>query len=164
MIAGSMSVNATKHFWEPLRASLVKGLLGYVPIVSNRGVVLSHEEDNGPPLVTYVSRQGGGRRLGQEYHDSLVSSLRELENEGVIRFHVARMELMTIHEQIELAAKTTIMIGVHGNGLTVSFSFSCSVQQLIAIPAPALDAIITMVYRHGDLPTARYVPLDQASH
>ncbi|KAF8338671.1 hypothetical protein F5887DRAFT_982351 [Amanita rubescens] len=118
MIAGSMSVNATKHFWEPLRGSLVKGLLGYVPTVNNRGAVLSHEEDNGPPLVTYVSRQGGGRRLGQEYHDSLVSSLRELENEGVIRFHVARMELMTIHEQIELAAKTTIMIGVHGNGLT----------------------------------------------
>ena len=123
MIAGSMAVNATKGFWEPLRGSLVKGLLGYVPPVNSRGVVLSHEEDNGPPLVTYVSRQGGGRRLGQEYHDSLVLSLRELENEGVIRFHVARMELMTIHEQIELAAKTTIMIGVHGNGLTVRIGF-----------------------------------------
>ncbi|KAF8632790.1 hypothetical protein AX15_001689, partial [Amanita polypyramis BW_CC] len=118
MIAGSMEVNATKGFWEPVRQSLIKGLLGHIPTVNKRGAVLSHEEDNGPPLVTYVSRQGGGRRLGQEHHEGLISALKALEEEGVIRLHVARMELMTIHEQVELAAKTTIMIGVHGNGLT----------------------------------------------
>ncbi|KAF8632688.1 hypothetical protein AX15_001741 [Amanita polypyramis BW_CC] len=118
MIAGSMEANATKGFWEPVRQSLIKGLLGYVPSVNERGVVPSHAGDNGLPLVTYVSRQGGGRRLAQEYHEGLVLALKALEEEGVIRFHMARMELMTIHEQVELAAKTTIMIGVHGNGLT----------------------------------------------
>ncbi|KAF8632685.1 hypothetical protein AX15_001738 [Amanita polypyramis BW_CC] len=118
MIAGSMDINAMKGFWEPVRRSLVENFLGYVPPVNERGTVQSHEEDYGPPLVTYISRQGGGRRLAQEYHEGLVSALKALEEEGVIRFRLVRMELMTIHEQIELAAKTTIMVGVHGNGLT----------------------------------------------
>ncbi|KAK2465104.1 hypothetical protein APHAL10511_002912 [Amanita phalloides] len=119
MIAGAATVNVTKGFWEPLRRSAVKSILGYVPSVDGRGAVLGYDEDEAKPLVIYVSRQGGtGRKLAEEYHESLVSSLKALETEGVIKFRLVRFELMTIHEQIELAAKTTIMIGVHGNGLT----------------------------------------------
>ncbi|KAK2465103.1 hypothetical protein APHAL10511_002911 [Amanita phalloides] len=120
MLAGAATVNVKKGFWEPMRRSLIKGVLGYVPPVGSRGAVLGHDEDEAKPLVTYVSRQGGAkfRKLANEYHESLVTSLKALESEGVIKFHEAHFERNTIREQVELAAKTTIMIGVHGNGLT----------------------------------------------
>ncbi|KAF8628045.1 hypothetical protein AX17_006049 [Amanita inopinata Kibby_2008] len=120
MIAGSMSVNASKGFWEPLRDSLIRGLLGSVPSVNERGAVvdLDSHQDNSLPLVTYISRQSGGRRLTDQDHEGLVQALLDLEKEGVCKVRVVRMETLTLHEQVDLAARSTVIVGVHGNGLT----------------------------------------------
>jgi len=109
MIAGTMELPAPPDFWAPVRQSVWQNILGPggVPQAAARR-----------PLVTYVSRQAGGRRLVAEDHDALVAALRELEADGVCDFKLAAFEGMSLREQVELVARTTIMMGVHGNGLT----------------------------------------------
>lgn len=71
------------------------------------------------PVVTYVSRQGWGRRmLKQEDHEVLVNELKRLEQEEGYELNIVHMEEMTREEQLALAGKTDILMGVHGNGLT----------------------------------------------
>ncbi|KAJ6476926.1 hypothetical protein C8R45DRAFT_1008269 [Mycena sanguinolenta] len=112
MIAGAMNVTAPHDFWAPIRASLLRNVLapGLIP-----------DSTHGPPslpLVTYISRQGTGRRLVAADHNALVVALQELEAEGLCEVRVAVLERMTLAEQIELVAKSRLIVGVHGNGLT----------------------------------------------
>ncbi|WVQ97454.1 hypothetical protein IAU59_004567 [Kwoniella sp. CBS 9459] len=73
----------------------------------------------GKPVITYVSRQEWGRRmLKKEGHDSLVKELKELEKKYGWEVNIVSMDKLSRDEQIRLAARTTIMMGVHGNGLT----------------------------------------------
>ncbi|KAJ7773830.1 hypothetical protein B0H16DRAFT_1303994 [Mycena metata] len=131
MIAGTMNVSAPPDFWAPVRTSLWRNTLGTVPVLKNT----IHR----PPLVTYISRQGSGRRLVAEDHDALVTALRALEVDGVCEFRLAVMERMTLREQIELVSRSTILVGVHGNGLT---------HQLWMPPSP-LSATIEILAPNG---------------
>ncbi|KAF8193270.1 hypothetical protein K438DRAFT_1829391 [Mycena galopus ATCC 62051] len=126
MIAGTMNVTAPPDFWAPVRASLWQNILapGFTPNTL--------QDPSRLPLVTYISRQGSGRRLVAADHDALVAALKELEAEGVCEVQVAAMERMSAMEQIELVARSTILVGVHGNGLT---------HQLWMPPAPRSTAI-----------------------
>ncbi|KAJ6614757.1 hypothetical protein B0H10DRAFT_2043945 [Mycena sp. CBHHK59/15] len=106
MIAGTMNVSAPADFWAPVRESVWRNTFGArVPAAAR-------------PLVTYISRQGGGRRLEAQDHEALVAALDGLAAEGICDFRLAAMERMPLREQIELAARSTILVGVHGNGLT----------------------------------------------
>ncbi|KZO98280.1 hypothetical protein CALVIDRAFT_38694 [Calocera viscosa TUFC12733] len=70
-------------------------------------------------VVTYVSRQKGNRRaLRREDHAALVNSLHEASEELGFELNVVELEGMSKAEQIALAARTTVLMGVHGNGLT----------------------------------------------
>lgn len=71
------------------------------------------------PVITYVSRQDWGRRmLRQADHDSLVLELEALEKKFGWEVNVVAMDKLSRDDQIRLAARTTILMGVHGNGLT----------------------------------------------
>lgn len=71
------------------------------------------------PVITYVSRQDWGRRmLKKESHDSLVKELHDLEEKYGWEVNIVSMDKLTRDEQIRLSARTTVMMGVHGNGLT----------------------------------------------
>ncbi|WRT64161.1 uncharacterized protein IL334_001090 [Kwoniella shivajii] len=73
----------------------------------------------GKPVITYVSRQDWGRRmLLKEGHDSLVKELKELEKKYNWEVNIVSMDKLSRDEQIRLSARTTVMMGVHGNGLT----------------------------------------------
>ncbi|KAJ7695741.1 hypothetical protein B0H17DRAFT_1055425 [Mycena rosella] len=73
----------------------------------------------GRPVITYISRQAWGRRiLLAEDHDRLVKELYRLRDAHGWEVNVVLMEKMSRDEQIRLAVRTTIMMGVHGNGLT----------------------------------------------
>ncbi|KAJ7750943.1 hypothetical protein DFH07DRAFT_1033851 [Mycena maculata] len=73
----------------------------------------------GPPVITYISRQAWGRRmLVPADHERLVRELRKLESTYGWEVNVVVPETMTRLEQLQLAARTTILMGVHGNGLT----------------------------------------------
>ncbi|KAJ7118621.1 hypothetical protein C8R43DRAFT_1035544 [Mycena crocata] len=73
----------------------------------------------GRPVITYISRQAWGRRmLIQADHENLVRELLNLEKTYGYEVNIVVPEYMTRVEQLRLAARTTIMMGVHGNGLT----------------------------------------------
>lgn len=77
------------------------------------------QEKKDKPVITYVSRQEWGRRmLKQEDHEVLVTELKRLEQEEGYELNIVRMETMTREEQLVLAGRTDILMGVHGNGLT----------------------------------------------
>lgn len=58
------------------------------------------------------------RRLEASDHAALLDAMRDLETEGIIEFNHARMEKLPRHEQFCMAARTDVMLGVHGNGLS----------------------------------------------
>ncbi|KAI5988065.1 hypothetical protein EDD15DRAFT_2290886 [Pisolithus albus] len=71
------------------------------------------------PVITYISRQEWGRRmLRNEDHEKLVKELYALRDNHGYEVNVVSMDKLSRVEQIRLAARTTIMMGVHGNGLT----------------------------------------------
>ena len=60
-------------------------------------------------VVSYVSRQGGGRRtLTEEGHEELVRSLKEVCGKRGWELNVVRAERMGKDEQLAMAAKTTV--------------------------------------------------------
>lgn len=139
MIAGTMNVTAPDGFWEPVRESLIGNLFGNVPKLNGRGILVDPPQPaHAKPLVTYISRQASGRHLLEKDHEGLVQALKELESEGICEVRVAQMERMSLRDQLELISRSTVrhdsslfelrgrltvrkvLLGVHGNGLTVS--------------------------------------------
>ncbi|KAK0449277.1 hypothetical protein EV421DRAFT_2032523 [Armillaria borealis] len=98
------------YWWMPIRNNVVK-YTGLEPAVGS-GTMTT-------PVITYISRQEWGRRmLIPEDHDRLVRELYKLRDEHGYEVNVVSMDKLSRKEQIRLAARTTIMMGVHGNGLT----------------------------------------------
>ncbi|KAK0476796.1 hypothetical protein IW261DRAFT_1552179 [Armillaria novae-zelandiae] len=101
-------------WWEPIRASVWKFSV----------------------VITYISRQGTSRRrLTDEAHDSLVRALEELGWE----LKVMQAERMSKDAQVHAAARTTILLGVHGNGLT----------HLLFMPPTKVSTVIEIFYPGG---------------
>jgi len=65
--------------------------------------------------------------------------LRRLERENGYEVNIVAMDKLTREEQIKLAARTTIMMGVHGNGLTALLWMN---------PTPR-SAVMEFFYPHG---------------
>lgn len=110
-------LRGSPHWWEPIRSS----------VLSFSG--LASEWINGPDpgtlaerqqyVITYVSRQGWGRRMLREKdHEKLVEELYTLRDRYGYEVNIVNMDKLTRAEQFQLAGRTTIMMGVHGNGLT----------------------------------------------
>jgi protein O-GlcNAc transferase len=102
MIAGAMNVTVPQDFWAPVRESLWRNILapGFISGTIHNFSTL--------PLVTYVSRQGAGRRLVAADHDALVVALKSLEAEGICEVQVAALERTGVREQIELVSRSTV--------------------------------------------------------
>ncbi|PPQ78266.1 hypothetical protein CVT25_011725 [Psilocybe cyanescens] len=120
MISGATKINVPGDFWQPIRDTVVRNVLGYIPILNEVGAVVgpSVAGPSTKPVVTYISRQDSARRLDEKDHEGLIDALRALEQQGICEFHVLEMERATLSEQIRLTAKSTILVGVHGTGLT----------------------------------------------
>ncbi|KAJ7505582.1 hypothetical protein B0H11DRAFT_1979426 [Mycena galericulata] len=108
--ATAFALPGSAHWWMTIRNNVVQ-FAGLDP-----------EEGAGTmrrPVITYISRQEWGRRmLIPADHDKLVHALRKLEETYGYEVNVVVPEKMTRLEQLQLAARTTILMGVHGNGLT----------------------------------------------
>lgn len=145
--AGRLRGELVGGWWESVRNAVL--------FFSGAGVgdVLGGTEDNDAAestslqlpiskkvMVTYVSRQAGSRRkLSPESHESLVAALRELANKRDFDFNVMEAETLTKEEQLQVIAKTTILLGVHGNGLT----------HLVFMPPTRFSAVIEIFYPGG---------------
>ncbi|KAG8993557.1 hypothetical protein FRB93_001936 [Tulasnella sp. JGI-2019a] len=99
-------------WWEPVRRNVVAFSGGDVVRKASEGAKSNI-------VITYVTRQGWGRRmLREEDHERLVLALKQLEKTHGWEVNIVRMETMSRDAQIALVARTTILMGVHGNGLT----------------------------------------------
>ncbi|OAX39968.1 hypothetical protein K503DRAFT_738473 [Rhizopogon vinicolor AM-OR11-026] len=98
------------HWWSTMRASVIRMCGLDTNIVGDMSQA---------PVITYISRQDWGRRmLIKEDHERLVEELYKLRDEYGYEVNVVSMHKLSRADQIALAARTTIMMGVHGNGLT----------------------------------------------
>lgn len=70
------------------------------------------------PKVVYIDRQDTSRRMPDEVHVEFLKMLRELERGGYGRFEHVHLEDGSVLQQIAEVADATVMIGIHGNGLT----------------------------------------------
>ncbi|KAG8694070.1 hypothetical protein FRC11_002444, partial [Ceratobasidium sp. 423] len=105
---------------------------------------LSEKLEGGKPIVriTYISRQTAR-------HDGLVAALKELvERKNALPpspenrpwdLEIVEAEHISREEQVRIAARTTVMLGVHGNGLT----------HLIVMPITPLSTVIELFYPGG---------------
>ncbi|KAF8335775.1 uncharacterized protein EI90DRAFT_3152800 [Cantharellus anzutake] len=133
---------ASQFWWETIRrrvlsfARVPNEILDYsIPAgLRDRG---NREEP--PILITYVSRQGWRRRLIEEDHIKLVESLEELCKSKRWEFLIFHPERYNRDQQLEIAARTTVMLGVHGNGLT----------HVIAMPRRPISTVIEIFYPKG---------------
>lgn len=109
MIAGSMNVTVPDGFWEPVRLSVLNNVLGFAPSLIDGGIVTGPPQVvSGRPVVTYISRQGGGRLLVEKDHKAMVDALQALASEGICEFHIATMERLSLKAQLELVARSTV--------------------------------------------------------
>ncbi|KAJ7175931.1 hypothetical protein C8R46DRAFT_75001 [Mycena filopes] len=138
-------------WWEPVRNAMLSFAgadLG--PPENTEQVVLSSDLLEGDPklpmpskiVITYISRQSAGnRKLTQESHDGLVSALQELVRRkgNGWELNVMEAEKMTKDEQLRVIARTIILLGVHGNGLT----------HLTMMQPTRISTVIEMFYPGG---------------
>ncbi|KAH9855649.1 hypothetical protein C2E23DRAFT_866735 [Lenzites betulinus] len=112
--ANAFSLPGSVNWWTTIRNNVV----GFSSLDENAGA-MSVAGVITKPVITYISRQGWNRRmLIQADHDRLVSELYRLRDTYGYEVNVVEMDKLTRIEQFSLAARTTIMLGVHGNGLT----------------------------------------------
>ncbi|KAF9038352.1 hypothetical protein BDZ89DRAFT_982421 [Hymenopellis radicata] len=100
-------------WWDDVRTAVTRFAGGSV----------DSEQQEEEVRIVYVSRQGGRRRLIQEDHERLVRELtslvarkRALDKPWVL--DIVEAQRMSKDEQIRLFSKATILLGVHGNGLS----------------------------------------------
>jgi len=90
-------------------------------------------------VVSYISRQAVKRHLIPEDHDGLVDALKELCTRRGWELNIVAMERLTKEEQLAVAARTTFLVGVHGNGLT----------HLIMMPVTPISTVIELFIPEG---------------
>ena len=106
---GPARLPASKHWWSPVRRNILQ-------FTGNDVDAIDAETK---PVITYISRQGTPhRRLREGHHEELVKELKALEVKYGWEVNIAYMEQYSRAEQLKLAARTTVMLGLHGNGLT----------------------------------------------
>jgi len=112
--ASAFMIPSSPNWWSPIRNNVV-GFTGLDLSVGNSVGIAT----NDTPVITYISRQSWGRRmLKPADHEKLVQELYKLRDKYGYEVNVVNPEKMSRVEQLQLAARTTIMMGVHGNGLT----------------------------------------------
>ncbi|WWD07339.1 hypothetical protein V865_005437 [Kwoniella europaea PYCC6329] len=157
-VASALHVGqASKWWWEPIRRQVLRYSGLSEPIISRNleghgaidpislmgpGVDVVEPlapEGNYTPVITYISRQSSRRRLTKESHEELVKALEERSKKLGWELVIVEAEKMSKEEQFALAGRTTIMLGVHGNGLT----------HLLWMPATPRSAVIEMFFKGG---------------
>ncbi|RPD78405.1 hypothetical protein L226DRAFT_291635 [Lentinus tigrinus ALCF2SS1-7] len=90
-------------------------------------------------VITYISRQSARRHLLDDDHAALVKALEDMVKKHGWELNVVQAEHLSKEQQLQIAAKTTILLGVHGNGLT----------HLIMMPVTPVSTVIEIFYPKG---------------
>ncbi|KAF7365143.1 hypothetical protein MVEN_00385600 [Mycena venus] len=91
-------------------------------------------------VITYISRQNAGhRKLTPESHTALVGALEDVTWRKGWELNVVEAEKLSRDEQLRVIARTTVLLGVHGNGLT----------HLVMMPPTRISTVIEIFYPRG---------------
>ncbi|THH08866.1 hypothetical protein EW145_g2425 [Phellinidium pouzarii] len=115
--SNAFELGGSPNWWAPVRRSVLQfsGLPAEWIVGPDPGTVTENQK----LVITYISRQGWGRRMMRPAdHDKLVEELYGLRDKYGYEVNVVNMEKLSRVEQFQLAGRTTVMMGVHGNGLT----------------------------------------------
>ncbi|KAJ8494657.1 hypothetical protein ONZ45_g8760 [Pleurotus djamor] len=94
------------------------------------------------PLVMYLQRQDSGRRLVTEDHLELVRELKRLQKDGVADYVVESFNSsVPFAEQVARISRATILVAVHGNGLTHSLWMTPTTQSAVFEFQPSICTI-----------------------
>ncbi|KAI6040256.1 hypothetical protein EDC04DRAFT_2997519 [Pisolithus marmoratus] len=132
-------------WWRPIRAAVWHFAGATIPGVKGGEHLDEEYEETDKFTITYISRQGRRRSLIPEDHDRLVTELEALvarKNDAKGKewvLNVVKAETLTKDEQVRLASKTNVLLGVHGNGLS----------HLILMPRTRFSAVIEIFYPGG---------------
>lgn len=163
MISSTQNVTAPRHFWEPIRRSVTRGLFGYTPEVGANGRPVAPPKfgpskggsnvDGTLPVVTYISRQSTGRRLLTSDHEALVEALRGLEKEGLCTVRKPIMENLNLKQQLAEIASSTVSAQFPYTGVFIDIHLHvvdyCGCARKWLDP-PDLHAAVFEVGRHRD--------------
>ncbi|KAI0301587.1 hypothetical protein B0F90DRAFT_1718463 [Multifurca ochricompacta] len=106
----AFALPGSPNWWSTFRNNVIE----YTGLNASTGA-----GTRGNPVITYISRQEWGRRmLIQKDHDRLIEELYKLRDRYGYEVSVVSMDKLSRVEQLRLAGRTTVMMGVHGNGLT----------------------------------------------
>ena len=98
--AAAFALPGGANWWQPIRNNVIE-FAGLGPDAGS-GTIST-------PVITYISRQGWGRRmLIPAHHDRLVEELYKLRDQYGYEVNVVEAENMSRLEQIRLAARTTV--------------------------------------------------------
>ncbi|KAH9940546.1 uncharacterized protein BXZ73DRAFT_98977 [Epithele typhae] len=149
----------TTLWWEPVRRGVLR-FAGIDPRVVDTGVralavvegaervrgaaaLEGHKAFSGlsdkEVVISYISRQSARRHLIEADHAALVTALEEMTAKHGWELNVVEAEKLSKEQQLEIAAKSTILLGVHGNGLT----------HLIMMPVTPVSTVIEIFYPGG---------------
>ncbi|KAF8891721.1 hypothetical protein BD779DRAFT_1670694 [Infundibulicybe gibba] len=142
------AIDPVGGWWSGIREAVLR-FAGDKTHIDERGVE-GIEGQEGLPLpdnvvITYINRQGVRRHLIQEDHDGLVAELEDLVRRKKVEdgvdweLNIVQPELMSKDDQVKLIGRTTILLGVHGNGLT----------HLVMMKPTRTSAVIEMFYPGG---------------
>ncbi|CAE6531972.1 unnamed protein product [Rhizoctonia solani] len=150
-------IDKGKWWWEPLRRKVLKmssvdqaiqdiSLWWYGSEADVARLASSLEGGKPTVHITYISRQTARhRKLLAPDHEGLVSALKDLvARKNALgsrpwRLEIVEAEHISREEQVRIAARTTVLLGVHGNGLT----------HLIMMPVTPLSTVIELFYPGG---------------
>lgn len=137
---------ASPYWWETVRRKVL-GFAGVPNEVMDWSITEPEVQKEvgmvdakpAPVVVTYVSRQGWRRRLIEEDHKLLEASVRDVCKSKGWEFILFHPEQYSLDDQLLIAARSTVMFGVHGNGLT----------HLIAMAPRPISTVIEIFYPGG---------------
>ncbi|KAF7346420.1 hypothetical protein MSAN_01869900 [Mycena sanguinolenta] len=135
-------------WWEPVRSAVLRFARAELPASQQDQAVLSNTAATGKArlptpaniVITYTSRQiAGHRKLTPESHAGLVQALKELVQRKGWELNVMEPEKLSKEEQLSIIARTTILVGVHGNGLS----------HLVMLPPNRFSSVVEIFYPLG---------------
>ncbi|PSR81860.1 hypothetical protein PHLCEN_2v6232 [Hermanssonia centrifuga] len=143
--------NLTRWWWEPVRRAVLR-FASVDQRVLEVGVRAQIESEKAKidglagsrsqrqdVVVTYIDRQGVRRHLIDEDHERLVAALHQMCAIKGWELNIVQAEKLTKEQQLNLAARTTVLLGVHGNGLT----------HLIMMSPTPISTVIEMFFPGG---------------
>lgn len=104
--ANAFALPGSVNWWLPIRNAVVG--FARLGVEEDKGGV---DGVSGKAVITYVSRQGWGRRmLIPEDHDRLVRELYQLRDTYGYEVNVVSMDKLSRVEQLRLAGRTTVIV------------------------------------------------------